>query len=361
MPCDAPALFTILKPLLLPQTNCQVPHHRAPIQYQKLKGGDCMRIASVLCSFVLVTFIAVSAEAMPTAVAQRLSKATMTKQTKTQRPRSRAKSTRKNRKSVRHSTRAIAQPTIGNEGILVEDNAGNSISERAIHDAFNPASTLKLATALYVLRKLGPHHPYKRTIIKAGKPEVITMPLIAALKVMLCYSSNGMAEELGAMVGGPSQLRRLMLDEGLEANQLVVASASGLGANRITPRGLMIILRALDNELAKHKLSLTDVLPVAGVDPGTLLQRYATSERRGSIVAKTGTLIQTDGGASALAGKMSTKSGGTLYFVILHRRGNVPKMRARQDEIVAEVEDRFGGPLAFDYQPKELAFTLGKS
>ena len=39
-------------------------------------------------------------------------------------------------------------------------------------------------------------------------------------------------------------------------------------------------------------------MPVAGVDPGTLEDRYTDALTRGSVVAKTGTLISTDGGAS---------------------------------------------------------------
>jgi len=41
--------------------------------------------------------------------------------------------------------------------------------------------------------------------------------------------------------------------------------------NRVTPHAMMKIFRALRNELQKNKLSPSDILPVAGIDPGTLL------------------------------------------------------------------------------------------
>ena len=72
---------------------------------------------------------------------------------------------------------------------------------------------------------------------------------------------------------------------------------------------MMAILRGLRDELRKHNLKLSDILPVAGIDPGTLEDRYTDAFTRGSVVAKTGTLIRTDGGASSLVGQMNTKSG----------------------------------------------------
>ena len=62
----------------------------------------------------------------------------------------------------------------------------------------------------------------------------------------------------------------------------------------------MTILRALRTELARHKLVPSDILPVAGIDPGTLEDRYTSPQQRGSVIAKTGTLISTDRGASSL-------------------------------------------------------------
>ncbi len=176
--------------------------------------------------------------------------------------------------------------------------------------------------------------------------------LVDVLKVLLCYSNNFMAERLGESLGGPANL------QGFLVKQLGLASASGLGVNRISPRSMMKVYVALREELAKHKLQTSDILPVAGVDPGTLQKRYATSPGRGSVVAKTGTLGHTDGGVSALVGEMRARSGETLLFVIFDRRGSVYRFRQDQDSLVAAIQSARGGPAAFAYTPHALAMRL---
>ena len=120
----------------------------------------------------------------------------------------------------------------------------------------------------------------------------------------------------------------------------------------------MKILRALRDELAKNNLSLSDILPVAGIDPGTLEDRYTDAAERGSVVAKTGTLVRTDGGASSLVGQMKTRSGRVILFVIMNQRGSVARFRQNQDSIVSAIQNSLGGPAAFDYQPVKLSMRL---
>ncbi|HEU5235536.1 MAG TPA: D-alanyl-D-alanine carboxypeptidase, partial [Pyrinomonadaceae bacterium] len=109
---------------------------------------------------------------------------------------------------------------------------------------------------------------------------------------------------------------------------------------------------------AKNKLTLADILPVAGIDPGTLEERYTDPLERGSVVAKTGTLVHTDGGASSLVGQMKTKSGRIVLFVIMNQRGNVIRFRQNQDDIVVAIQNSMGGPAAFDYHPVILSRRL---
>lgn len=180
--------------------------------------------------------------------------------------------------------------------------------------------------------------------------------LIDVLKVLLCYSNNFMAERIGDTMGGPRGLERFLTQE-LKLNQgeIKLASASGLGVNRITPRVMMKIFRALRAELARNRLSPADILPVAGIDPGTLEKRYTDYQSRGSVIAKTGTLIRTDGGASALVGQMNTRSGETLLFVIFNQRGNVWRFRENQDQLVGQIQNSRGGPAPFKYRATTLA------
>jgi D-alanyl-D-alanine carboxypeptidase/D-alanyl-D-alanine-endopeptidase (penicillin-binding protein 4) len=183
--------------------------------------------------------------------------------------------------------------------------------------------------------------------------------LVDVLKVLLCYSNNFMAERVGENVGGPQAVSATLADKlKINADEIALSSTSGLGINRVTPRAMMKILRALSDELWKHNLSLSDILPVAGIDPGTLEDRYTDALTRGSVIAKTGTLVRTDGGASSLVGEMKTKSGRVVLFVILNQHGNVLRFRHNQDDIVSAIQNALGGPAPFAYHPVRLAMRL---
>ncbi len=188
-------------------------------------------------------------------------------------------------------------------------------------------------------------------------------PLLSdVLKVLLCYSNNFMAERLGDQLGGAAGLMRLLsTDLGFKAGEFRLASASGLGVNRMTPRQMMKVYRALLDELHEHGLKAADILPVAGIDPGTLQKRYAGSPGRGSVIAKTGTLPRTDGGASALVGQLRTRNNDTLLFVIFDQRGSVVRFRQWQDALVADVQNQRGGPAPFTYAPQTMAIRLSSS
>jgi D-alanyl-D-alanine carboxypeptidase len=183
--------------------------------------------------------------------------------------------------------------------------------------------------------------------------------LVDILKVLLCYSNNFMAERLGDSVGGVQSVRRQLISSlGLSSSEFMISSLSGLGVNRVSPRTMMKIFRALREELRKNKLSTTDIMPVAGIDPGTLQDRFTGPAWRGSVIAKTGTLIRTDGGVSSLVGQMKTAGGETLLFVIMNRQGSVMRFRLNQDYLVMQIQNSRGGPKAFDYKPHLLAMKL---
>jgi D-alanyl-D-alanine carboxypeptidase/D-alanyl-D-alanine-endopeptidase (penicillin-binding protein 4) len=196
-----------------------------------------------------------------------------------------------------------------------------------------------------------------RTVLTHYSP-----PLADVLKVLLCYSNNFMAERLGDQLGGaPGLMRLLSTDLGFKPGDFRLSTASGLGSNRLTPRQMMKVYRALLDELHRNNLKAADILPVAGVDPGTLQKRYADSPGRGSVIAKTGTLPRTDGGASALVGQLRTAKGDTLLFVILDQRGSVYRFRQWQDALVAELQNERGGPAPFTYAPQTMAIRLSSS
>ena len=183
--------------------------------------------------------------------------------------------------------------------------------------------------------------------------------LIDVLKVLLCYSNNFMAERIGDSLGGVLSVERQLITLlGIPESEIQLSSVSGLGINRVTPRAMMKVFRGLRNELQKNKLMPADVMPVAGIDPGTLKERFTGPAWEGSVIAKTGTLVRTDGGASSLVGQMKTASGDVLLFVIMNQRGSVLRFRQNQDYLVMQVQNSRGGPKPFAYQPRVLAMRL---
>jgi D-alanyl-D-alanine carboxypeptidase/D-alanyl-D-alanine-endopeptidase (penicillin-binding protein 4) len=374
------------------------------------------------------------------------------------------------------------QPGFSHQGVLVETLEGSIVREQAADQSFNPASAVKLVTALDALRTFGPKHRFATTfwitgtfdkttgtvtgdLVVSGRdpsfhdehavavarelnqlgiknvtgdlvvaprftmdfnassqrsgerlydtldaqrrpaaavrawtdsraalndtdalrstPSVVIMgavyvdavpkgaraisthyspALVDVLKVLLCYSNNFMAERLGDQLGGAQGLEDFLARElGFKRGEFRLSSTSGLGTNRLTPRQMLKVYRALLDTLHESNLKAADILPVAGVDPGTLQKRYADKPNRGSIIAKTGTLPRTDGGASALVGQMRTRDGATLLFVILDQRGSVVRFRQWQDSLVSEVQTTRGGPLPFTYSPQTMAIRLSAS
>jgi D-alanyl-D-alanine carboxypeptidase/D-alanyl-D-alanine-endopeptidase (penicillin-binding protein 4) len=370
----------------------------------------------------------------------------------------------------------------GVQGVLVETLDGKVISSQAENDQFNPASTLKLATALVALKTLGPDHRFATAVwtdgqldkatgvingnlylsgrdpsfhyehaillarelntlgikqvtgdlfvapgftmnfsasakrsgeqlydtldatlrrpaavqawnyeramlndraslekvpsvavmggvdvapVAAGAKLLLTQKssrLVDILKVLLCYSNNFMADRIGETLGGPESVRQqLIASLRLMPDDLKIATLSGLGVNRISPRVMMKVYRALLAELKKNKLTPSAIMPVAGIDPGTLEDRFTSLAWRGSVIAKTGTLLRTDGGASSLVGQMRAANGETLLFVIMNQRGSVSRFRENQDYLVMLVQNTRGGPKAFDYKPSLLTMRLAQT
>jgi serine-type D-Ala-D-Ala carboxypeptidase/endopeptidase (penicillin-binding protein 4) len=186
-------------------------------------------------------------------------------------------------------------------------------------------------------------------------------PLKEVVKVTMAYSNNFLAERLGDYVGGPSSVASICHQgAGIAPNELVIQTSSGLGINRVTPRAMMKVLRTLNKLLESNKMNFGDVMPIAGMDVGTLEHRFTQGFSRGSVVGKTGTLGNTDGGVSALSGMMNTRQG-KLLFVIFNQRGGVPKFRNFQNNYVSQIQDEFGGAMPFGYTAIAFATRLANT
>ncbi len=181
------------------------------------------------------------------------------------------------------------------------------------------------------------------------------------IKATLCYSNNFLAERLGEMLGGPYAVARVVhLNANVPPVEFSIQTSSGLGYNRVTPNAMMLLLRALRSELARYNMTFTDIMPVAGVDKGTLENRFDADFSTGSVVGKTGTLGQTDAGVSSLTGEINTRNGRYL-FVVFNQRGSVGKFRSFQNNFVSLVQSQFGGPAPMKYDALSLETRLAGS
>jgi len=167
----------------------------------------------------------------------------------------------------------------------------------------------------------------------------LTSHVSSSLRDILFYqnahSSNPVAERLGEALGGPKAIESFLTkDVGISQNDIYISRPSGLDFNRITPRATVQLFRELVLWLNLTNLQPQDVLPVAGVDAGTLQRRFVGEEFRGAVIGKTGTLPGTDGGVSTLAGIVYTRNRGPVLFAIFNTMGAVATYRKLQDDFL---------------------------
>jgi D-alanyl-D-alanine carboxypeptidase/D-alanyl-D-alanine-endopeptidase (penicillin-binding protein 4) len=104
-------------------------------------------------------------------------------------------------------------------------------------------------------------------------------------------------------------------------------------------------MATLQHQLGQQGYSISDVLPVAGQDIGTLVDRRLPA----TAAVKTGSLAQ----VSALAGVVPTATQGPVWFAILNRGWNISDLRTQQDNLVLAIQDHWGAAQATpDLTPK---------
>jgi serine-type D-Ala-D-Ala carboxypeptidase/endopeptidase (penicillin-binding protein 4) len=158
--------------------------------------------------------------------------------------------------------------------------------------------------------------------------------LLSLAKSLNDYSNN-IFKPLADAAGGAAAVEELARSVVPAAMRSEITLGDGAGTdprNRLSPRAAVKLLRALEQELAGSGHELTNILPVAGIDEGTLRDRLNGPEEAGRIVGKTGTFG--DYGASALIGAISTSDRGTVYFAILNHGVPVSEARRRQDRFL---------------------------
>jgi D-alanyl-D-alanine carboxypeptidase/D-alanyl-D-alanine-endopeptidase (penicillin-binding protein 4) len=173
--------------------------------------------------------------------------------------------------------------------------------------------------------------------------------LLELAKQLNDYSNNifkPLADAAGGAIAVES-VARMSVPAAMRAEIRLGDGAGTDARNRLSPRAAVKLLRALEQELAGSGYRLVDILPVAGVDPGTLHDRLNAPDQAGRVVGKTGTFG--DFGASALVGAIPTSDRGTVYFAILNHGVPVPVARQRQDRFVGALLARLHS-LPWPYQ-----------
>jgi serine-type D-Ala-D-Ala carboxypeptidase/endopeptidase (penicillin-binding protein 4) len=171
--------------------------------------------------------------------------------------------------------------------------------------------------------------------------------LLHLLQEQNARSVNAMADAIGEFIGGAEAVRKFLLNRvGLKEEEVYISRASGLEINRLTAWGTAKMMRGVFDWLSANGYKPEDLLPIAGIDPSTVAGRFTEPEFAGSVVAKTGTLHETDNGAANLAGIAYTKSKGPILFVIydMAEGRNVIHLRGVQDEFLKNLMNELGGP-----------------
>ena len=197
----------------------------------------------------------------------------------------------------------------------------------------------------------------------AGEVVVLTYispPLLPILKELNAYSNNvfhDFAEAVGGVGFVQADARQRSPD--LPAGEIVIENGAGLSReNRLSARAVVDQIEILEDVLAAQGARLRDVLPVAGVDPGTLADRLGGASARGAVVGKTGTLPSVE--VSALAGVVSARRFGRITFAILNHGLPVAEARRKQDAFLNLVLREAGArPLAYE-RPAGRALSLGQ-
>ena len=159
-----------------------------------------------------------------------------------------------------------------------------------------------------------------------------SLPLAEILRQMNIYSNNKMAQMLTDSIGSADTVAKTSAKiASFPPTEIELTNGSGLGeANQISPRGVSLMLMAIDRLLGPFAYSATDLFPTAGKDiVGTLQGRGLPT----GTTIKTGTLDN----VSALAGVIPTRDRQNVYFSIINYGSQLKYLRQQQDSLVNEL------------------------
>ncbi|WP_162918547.1 D-alanyl-D-alanine carboxypeptidase [Taklimakanibacter deserti] len=198
-----------------------------------------------------------------------------------------------------------------------------------------PSARLNKAALKFVTG--GPHQTSGKVLVTNHSP-----PLGTIVKALNGYSNN-VFHALSDRIGGPQAVEAMIrkrLPSALRSEVTITNAAGAEQLNRMSPRAAVAILWELRKQLRGLGKDLPDVLPVNGLDAGTLKKRLDETPYRARIVGKTGTFGSV--GASALAGVLRTPKYGAVAFAVLNSGVPVPEARRRQDAFLRALIEATG-------------------
>ena len=145
-----------------------------------------------------------------------------------------------------------------------------------------------------------------------------------------------MAEILAESIGGAKVVEQRVIEAtGTPATEIRLVNGSGLGEdNRMSPRTICAMFRAIERLLQPVKMTVGDVFTIVGQDEGILHERKIPA----LSVVKSGSL----NAVSALAGALPTQQQGTVWFVIMNGGDNLEGFRADQEALLRSFSKQWG-------------------
>ena len=222
----------------------------------------------------------------------------------------------------------------------------------AVTAALSPGKRLPLGDfKLRFGRRAAREQRRVRTLVVHASP-----PLLRHLKDFNSHS-NDIFHEFSYRIGGPETVQRILRESvrGVPRASMVIDNAAGDGRNnQLSPRATVAMLEALGRTLQARGLSFPDVLPVAGVDPGTLEDRLVEPRYRGAVAGKSGTVRVLR--ISTLAGVAYTRKYGRTLFAIMTRGVPLWVARERQNAFLRGLLDAGGARPLRAREPAPPAF-----
>ncbi len=229
--------------------------------------------------------------------------------------------------------------------LLKQALTGVNLPPALLATEFKDVNIVKIPTAPTTPKTQLPQVQIAGNVILAETPPHVTMPLIRhrslplveIVRQMNIYSNNEIAQILADSVGGAEQVMKIAATTAnFPPQEIQLINGSGLGVqNRLSPRAVCQIFRTLHQILQAKNLNLADIFPVAGGEVvGTLKDRQLPA----GTTMKTGTLNE----VSALGGVLPTRDRGLIWFVIVNKGFQIPKLRQQQDTLLASLLKEWG-------------------